>query len=304
MKKVIDNKVSPEKIISSLPVKTHSFLQKSYGYGVRYFVFDCREELEKLLKYTPDAKKIMRVYVKDIDRETYRWGIKFDDFLKSKGSDFDLTKLADGIAIQISRNYQITLLDKLFFRLESFIKEFALDKKLILNIGGGLYERLPDYLEHIYDLEIFYSALNNKLDYLKQNYNLTLYCEPGRGVVNSACNLLLSVQLVQVRDGKNIIFVNLNAYKFGSLPYKIDRIRNDKAKTIFRDEWVLERNTNRKKICYTVVDTICEWNVLFQITSCEEIQENDILKLYGVGAYSVCLSSDFHSRDRIESVIV
>lgn len=304
LQKVIDCNVSPEKIISSIPVKTVNFVKSAYNYGVRYFVFDCIEELKKLITYAPNSKKIMRVYIKDIDSESYVWGIKFEEFLKIKENNFDLFNIIDGISIHISRNYQVRLLDKIFDRLESFVKEFNQDKRIIVNIGGGYFCKLPPYLEYKYNLENYYTELNRKLDLLRSKFCLEIYCEPGRGIVDSACNLILPIQLLNVRDGKNIAFVNLNAYQVGTLPIRIERIRNGASKLIFDANWVLDRKVKRERIVYSLVDTLCEWNELMKITSCEELESTDILKLYGVGAYSVALSSDFHSRGRIKSVVI
>ncbi|MEE0930047.1 MAG: hypothetical protein UIM53_03525 [Acutalibacteraceae bacterium] len=304
LQKVINCNVSPDNIISSIPVKTVNFIKNAYNYGVRYFVFDCLEELQRLITYAPDAKKIMRVYIQDVDSESYVWGIKYDEFLKIKENNSALFNMIDGISIHISRNYQIRLLDKIFDRLECFVKEFNQNKKIIVNIGGGYFCKLPPYLEYKYNLDNYYIELNKKLDLLRDKFSLEIYCEPGRGIVDSACNLILPIQLLNVRNGKNIVFVNLNAYQIGTLPIKIERIRNGETKLIFDADWVLDRKVKREKIVYSLVDTLCEWNELMKITSCEELQSMDVLKLYGVGAYSVTLSSDFHSRGRIKSVVI
>lgn len=302
LQKVIDCNVAPENIISSIPVKTVSFIKNAYSYGVRYFVFDCIEELKKLITYAPKAKKIMRVYIKDIDSESYVWGIKFEEFLKIKENNFDLFNMIDGISIHISRNYQVRFLDEIFDRLERFVKEFNQNKRIIVNIGGGYFRKLPPYLEYKYNLENYYIELNKKLDLLRSKFCLEIYCEPGRGIVDSACNLILPIQLLDVRDGKNIAFVNLNAYQIGTLPIKIEIIRDGESKLVFDAGWILERNVKRERIVYSLVDTLCEWNELMKVTLCEKLQSMDVLKLYEVGAYSITLSSDFHSRGRIKSV--
>lgn len=298
------HKISADRLISSLPIKSIEFIKSAYEYGVTYFTFDCLEELKKLKRYAPNAKKILRIGIRDIDKESYVWGMNIEELknmleLKECSPD-DI----DGISLHISRNYQSRLIKPVFDRIDEYVKIFENKENFIVNIGGGFYKELLSYMSYKYNLGAFYEELNSYIRKLKENNNIKVYCEPGRSIVDSCCNLVLPIQLVSKRDNKQCVFVNLNAYKFGTLPNTIERIRDGKTEVIYDSKNILNDMKNKKVQTYFMVDIISDWTEFMKILSDKSLEEGDLLRLVGVGAYSVALSNDYYSRKRIKEIII
>lgn len=291
--------VCPERIISSIPVKTVEFVKQAYHYGVRYFVFDCREELSKLQKHAAKAKKVMRLYISDLDPESCRWGITIDEL----GTAFNAADIQeiDGLAIHISRNYQTRLIGNIFDRIEKALSLLNNNKKLIVNIGGGFYHSLPKHLSVKYNLDEFYLLLNQRIRNIITNYDVTVYCEPGRVIVDTACDIHTKVEHSSKRNGINYIAVDLNLYKLGTLPKKIFLHDNQHEKRCIYDE--NKYGMGYSPEYYRFINTVCEWTEVLCLPLSAKPEEGDTIELKGVGAYSIALGSDFHLRERMPCTV-
>jgi len=297
-------KVPPERIISSIPVKATDFIIESYDYGIRYYVFECTEELKKLEKYAKYAKKILRIYISDIDSESCKWGMTEEQLISLKDEASGFFDRVDGVTFHVSRNYQTKLVKLIYDRVERVLSLFNSNKELIVNTGGGYRTELPKHLAYKYKLNGFYEELNKRIDRLKTQYNVKVYSEPGRGIADTACDIVINIEQAGFRNENNYAFIDLNAYELGSLPSQIYLINENREKECIYDEnWFLDRMNQREKIYTTFVDTICEWKEFLRLPLCRKLKEGDVIKMVGVGAYSVALSSDFHLRKRLHSEI-
>ena len=190
--KAIQVGAKPENIICGLPVKPIDFLKSIENSKIGYLIFDNINEYNKLRQYSNDIKKIMRIYVSDIDKESHPWGMKIEELEKMK-SNTDFFESIDGISFHISRNFQIKKMQKVFDRIEYIVDHFFVDREMIINIGGGIRDKLPPHLAMKYDLDLFYESINNRIEELRRYRNVVVYCEPGRGIVETACHIITNV---------------------------------------------------------------------------------------------------------------
>lgn len=297
--KVINVGANSKDIICGLPVKPIELLKRLEKEELEYFVFEDIQEYNKLKKYIHSGKKVMRVYISDIDKESAPWGIKFEDLENQTIFNQEFFKSISGFTFHIARNYQIKKIQKVFDRIEQLLYIYRNDKKMIVNMGGGLRGELPPHLALKYDLDQYYDVLNERIENLKCNFNVEIYCEPGRGVVESSCHIITDVELVTEREGKTAVFIDLNiGIPVGATPYKITVLHDGEEEEIYNIQHYMER---RACVQTTFFDTICEYENFFTLPLERKLRLGEKIKMYGMGAYTVVCSNVFHSRDLLTS---
>lgn len=300
--KVISVGAQSKDVICGLPIKPLDLLQTLGQKQLEYFVFEDYEEYKKIKKYADKNKKVLRIYVGDIDKESFAWGAKMDELENEGIYNQAFWEDVDGFTFHISRNYQIRKMEKVFERIEFLLGKYASDKKMIVNIGGGIRGELPMHLALKYDLDSYYEKVNEMIHRLKKNYDITMYCEPGRGVVESACHIVTSVEYAGEKDGKYTVFVDLNiGIPVGAIPYRIAVIQEDSEEEIYNIQ-----NRLGKKECVqtTFGDTVCERETFFALPLKRKLNLGEKIIMYGMGAYTTVRSNAFHSRDYLSSVIM
>ncbi len=298
--KVIKTGADSENIICGIPVKPLAMLHRLATEKIAYFVFDDMHEFAKLEKYAQNNKKVMRIYISDIDSESAPWGIKYED-LENQSFGHDFYDSISGYTFHIARNYQINKMQKAFDRVEQFLRKHDYGKKMIVNIGGGLYGELPPHMALKYDLSRYYDQLNAKIEDLKRLFDVDIYCEPGRAIVETACHILTEVELVTERDGKTAVFIDLNiGFPVGSSPYRITVMHDGYEEEIYNNMY---QRGDCTFVYTSFFDTVCEYVNFFTFPLKRKPILGEQLKLYGMGAYTVVRSSVFHSRKLLATSI-
>lgn len=294
--KLLDIGVKLDKIICGLPVKGPKFVDELYSAGCRYFVFDHILEFETLLKYAPKAKKILRLFISDLDQMSFRYGMSLEEIHKCKENIPYFFDEVDGLTFHISGNYRSKNIPKVFDRVDGLLAEFNSSSPLILNIGGGYRDQLPLHLSLKYNLKSYYKLLDKHIRYLKDKYNLIFYCEPGRSIVETSG--YLQSEALFVKDYKNSIdvFLELNIGKVpGAHPLNITVIHEKSKESIYDLSFHMNRDDEDQINC-NFIDTVCEYQVFYSLPIRRPIKQGELLEFEGLGAYTTCLSSNFHSR--------
>jgi ornithine decarboxylase len=305
--RLLEVNVDPSKIICSLPVKCIGLIVKLYNTGCNYFVFDSIDEFKKILHYAPKAKKILRIYISDLDKESFQYGMTLEEVHECIRDIPGFFEMVGGVTFHISRNYRSSLITKIFDRVESILNEFNSENVKILNIGGGYRYDLPAHLAHKYDLNMFYKILNARLEQIKKNYNVILYAEPGRAVVESCGSLLAKIILVKKRNDSLDIYVDLNIGKLpGAHPSQINVVsNNNKNKECVYDlAWHINNSSNTEALICNFIDTTCEYGHFYTLPLKRSLVQGEVIELIGLGAYTICLSSNFHAREKPTVIIV
>lgn len=276
-KRLLEINVPTEHIICGLPVKKIEMIEFLYEKGCRYFAFDDMRELEKLQKYAPDAKKILRVYISDIVPRCIEYGMP-PEKIEHNNSEHRLLEAIDGISFHISFNTNIDNLLKALDRIETLLNKMDRSRHKILNIGGSYELGVP---------EEFYKTLNERLKRLKDQFNLTIMVEPGSAIINKAGKVMTKVILVKERGDFNDVYVD------AGIPTGIMR-KPGYIKLINREALYQKRKV------YRFLDITSLHRPLFQFFLKYDLKEDDILELGECGAYTICYSNEFHSWDRPE----
>jgi len=270
--------VSSDKVICSLPIKSKEFIEYGYEYGCRYFVFDDIKELKKIIAIASDSKKILRIYIGDIIKNSIGYGMKINDFYDLCNNNPELIQEIDGITFYVSKNKNIgQLLSILNFTDKYLVK---LNKEnLLLNIGGnyrGLNEVKKD----------FYDKLNIKLEEMKEKFNLKLLAEPGHGIVKNTGSLVTKVIMTKTCiDG---ISVYIDAGTPTGVLFKPSEI-----------ELVSENEIEvSAPIKYYFYGITCSHQLLFSTYLQFNINDDDFLRFGNYGSYTLCMANDFHSWHR------
>lgn len=256
--------VKPENIIFGLPVKSEKLIEELYKEDCRYFIFDSLLELNKIKKYAPEAKKVLRIMVSDIVDGSIPFGMLPDEINK------DIITSIDGLHFHITRNHIIENQLNVLKRIEDILVSYSLHD-IILNIGGG-------YCLH--DTE-YYNVINDNLLRIKNKYNLTLLCEPGEEIIHTAGKVITTVLLVKKYN--NYINVYLDFSESNGLKLR--------PSTVIINNF---RRTDRR-IYYRFFDNTCKHEERFSKILNYDIRIGDKLELSPYGAYTLCLCSDFHN---------
>lgn len=270
-KKLLRIGVSTEDIICGLPVKSIEMINYLYDKGCRYFVFDHIQEFKKLLQYTQYSKKILRIYVNDIAPNSIEYGMRLDQLNSIIAESPELINYIDGISFHLTENVNITPLIEVLERVEHFLSKLSGGEK-ILNIGGGYRNEAMDE---------FFEVLNSRLRILKSRYQLKIFAEPGRAIVQKAGKLVARVILV--KEEADIVDVYIDA----GIPSGFVR-RPGFVKVIGASE------IQNKKI-YRFFDTTCLHKPLLVYPLKYDLKENNIIEFGHMGAYTTCYSTSFHA---------
>lgn len=278
---VIKVGVKPEHIIFGLPIKTEDTIKHVYEKGERYFVFDELLELEKLIKWAPNANRIMRINISDIVADTIDFGISMDNVCKNEN---DWLKYVDGISFHISNNTNINVYRKVIKRVRDILDLLNNKRpnKYIVNIGGGL------------QLDIgceFYEQMNKENEELIKRYEIELYAEPGEAIVGSAGKFYSKVILTK-DNGRTI-----DVYLDSGIPQGFATRRKPSDVNIYGGNRIKD-----KRCVYRFMDCTCMGVSIFIKRKNLDIRDGDILEFECCGAYSTVFCNDFHAYDKCQII--
>jgi ornithine decarboxylase len=219
--------VEPERIITSNPVKTFKFLEQAVRYGIKYYAFDSKAEVEKLARYASNCSVYVRLTVPNEGSEwplSKKFGVELDEaedllmFAKDKG--LNPVGITFHVGSQCNNVYNwITALDKARQLWERSSKN-GIDLK-ILNIGGGYPIR---YTRNVTDIEDIEKKIN-KVIYENFPEDTEIFIEPGRAVVGDAGIFVCTVIGKATRASENWLYIDVGVFNglmesVGGIKYK------------------------------------------------------------------------------------
>jgi diaminopimelate decarboxylase len=159
-----------------------------------------------------------------------------------------------------------------------------------LDLGGGLgiryTEEVPPQLDHY----------ARAIEAIAKPLNCRLMLEPGRSIVGLAGVLLMRVLHKKSTRGKNFIVVDAAMNDF---------LRPALYNGIHPITPVTRRVSQEKIIRADIVGPVCESGDSFlKDWPIEEVQQGDVLALWGAGAYGFAESSNYNSRPRPAEILV
>ncbi|MBS0965125.1 type III PLP-dependent enzyme [Acetobacter okinawensis] len=211
----------PESISFGNTVKKVSAIQAAYKAGVRMFVFDCREELEKIAQHAPGSRVYCRLLVDNYDAEwplSRKFGTTVESardlMLEARALGLDPYGLSFHVGSQqlSAEAYEaaISCVASLF----TDLSDAGLDLRMI-NLGGGFPIR---YREDVPEIDHFAGAICRAMTEHFGNALPEMLVEPGRFIVGEAGVVRTEVVLVSARgrqDGPRWVYLDIG--RFGGL---------------------------------------------------------------------------------------
>jgi ornithine decarboxylase len=202
-------------------VKKVSAIRAAYEAGVRMFVFDCREELEKLARHAPGSRVYCRLLV---DNYAAEWPLsrKFGTTVESARDLMlaarDLGLDPYGLSFHVgSQQLSAEAYEVAIARVASLFTDLSaagLDLRMI-NLGGGFPIR---YREDVPEIDHFADAIFRAMTEHFGNAMPDMLVEPGRFIVGEAGVVHTEVVLVSARgrtDGLRWVYLDIG--RFGGL---------------------------------------------------------------------------------------
>lgn len=206
--------VSGNKIISSNPLKSISFIRAAHGAGVNYFAFDSENEVTKLAEHAPGSNVYIRLTVSN---EGSQWPLS-----RKFGVE---TEIATDLLIHAARHNLVPC--GITFHVGSqcidanswgnairksrlvweMVKAQGIELKM-LNIGGGFP---VEYVDSIPSVNQIAMAVKKSLKTEFPN-GIDIFTEPGRTFVGQAGTLVSTVIAKAKRNGENWLYLDIGVF--------------------------------------------------------------------------------------------
>ncbi|XP_068587582.1 ornithine decarboxylase-like [Cebidichthys violaceus] len=303
--------VTPDKIIYAHTTKPLSHIKYACTHGVDMMTFDCEEELLKISLSHAKAKLVLRIAVDDSASKiklSSKFGSRLESVGKLLGRAGELGLEVIGVSFHVGSGCTGSLAFKQ--AIADARSVFDMGNLLglqmsLLDIGGGFSGREDCQVA----FEEFSEVINGALEELfPPDSGVQIIAEPGRYYVDSAFTLAANVIAKRViaddmdehNDGKDncpdrTMMYYLNDGVYGSLSCLI----NDAAHT--KVEPYLNRVVESSEQRYRSVIWGPTCDSFDKVTdSCwiPELHVGDWLLIDNMGAYSICLSTDFNGFER------
>lgn len=271
------------------PVKGRAVIRSAYTvYGVRHFVIDHADELEKVLQETDREGLVMVVRLKTPpSKETlYHLAGKFG---AEPDEAVELAKAAKAKGCKVGFCFHVgsQCLDPGAYRtalemVGDVIQRSGVEPEVV-DVGGGFPTRyaetdpppLDDYIDQI----------RAGLKAIRLPADVDIWCEPGRALVASACSLLTQVQL---RKGERL-YINDGIY--GSLSETVQAGIHLPARLV-RLQGVVANEVEGFVLNGPTCDSLDVLPGHYELPA--DAREGDWVEIDQIGAYSNAVATNFN----------
>ncbi|MBT9162003.1 MAG: Lysine/ornithine decarboxylase [Dehalococcoidia bacterium] len=277
-------RVSPQRIISSNPLKSPSFIKAAHAAGVKYFAFDSPDEVEKLSEFAPGSNVYVRL---SVSNEGSRWPLAGKFGVETAEAVELLTRASRGPLVPCGITFHVGSQCTNEMLWVSAIEKSRLVWNAVeregvnlwmLNIGGGF----PiEYIESIPPFDQIAAVITETL---RREFptGVEIFVEPGRAVVGEAGILVSSVIATARRNGENWLYLDVGV--FNGLMESIGG---------FRYSMTADRDGPVHK--WVVAGPSCDsLDVISNGVELPELQIGDKVYISSAGAYTTAYASRFN----------
>ncbi len=277
--------VSADRIITSNPVKTFKFMKRAAEYGIKYYAYDSRDEVDKIASIVPDAKVYIRLSVPNEGSEwplSKKFGVEIDDGISLM--TYAAQKGLDPVGITFHVGSQCTNLynwDNALYKAK-ILWEMATQKGInmrVLNIGGGYPVK---YTKNVVDIE----EIEKNIDVLIGELfppGIDVFVEPGRGVVGDAGVYACQVIGKSKRGDENWLHIDVGV--FNGLMESIGGIKY----------CYITEDTGGGKKNWTIAGPSCDgFDVIDKNVMLQEPEIGSTVLILSCGAYTISYASEFN----------
>ncbi len=293
LKQMKDLGVPAEKIITGNTLKVPKFIKEAYDYGINYYAFDSKVEVDKIAKLAPKANVALRLAVDNTGSEwplSKKFGaptsraIDLLAYAKEKGLNPSGLTFHVGSQCMNPVNWSNALM--------TLAEVYNLAKKndfkiTTINLGGGFPSRLT---KDIPKIETIKKNINKTIEEVFNGNGLNFYIEPGRGIVGESAIFIATVIARANRGSENWLSLDIGVYN-GLL----DAVAGIKFEIISEKE-INNIHDKDEMISYHVSGPTCDsWDT---ITDSYMLPKNldigDIIYILNTGAYTTSISTNFN----------
>lgn len=291
---------TPDQMLHTHPCKTLHNLLTCYNAGLRWFVYDNRDELRKIARHTPDVSLLLRVAMSSsssLINLSAKFGCAPSDALGLLREARTLGMHVNGFEFHVgSQTTSPEDYDVAFARIRRLWLEAAEAgiELEVIDFGGGL--PAPYRGDSILTLESFCASLRQSLETHFGDLPVRIVAEPGRGVSADTTTLVTSVLGRSVRpNGRTQYIIDDGLY--GSFSGKV----YDHVDFPILAEDMLTRD------CYpcTIAGPTCDsTDVVSQDQDLPELEIGELLLVPTMGAYTNASASTFNGLELPQSIPV
>lgn len=276
--------VSPERIISSNPVKSIRFIKDARGYGIKRFAFDSATEADKIRAHAPSSDVYVRLTVPNEGSEwplSKKFGVEPDIAVKllcyAKQIGLNPSGITFHVGSQCTNIYNWSVaIEKVSSAWRRAEKEGI--RMRILNIGGGYPIR---YTKDVVQIQAIDEMINN-LIFQRFPGDIEVHVEPGRAVVGDAGIFVTSVIGKAERGHENWLYIDAGV--FNGLMESIGGIKY---------RYIVGSRTERKR--WVIAGPSCDsFDVMDKDVLLPEPTVGDHLLIPSAGAYTISYASEFN----------
>jgi len=296
MKTLLEMGVSPDRMVFANTVKTPEALKFASSNKINLMTFDSEYELNKIAKYAPGARVLVRIKVPNVGSMvelSLKFGAEPPDAIPFLIKAIRLGLKPAGVSFHVgSQNTHIeNYLDAL--EITSIIFKDAQLKQIpleILDIGGGFPIKHFDYEKDLFAQTA--GGINKELNRLFPD-NIEIIAEPGRVLCGPAGILVMKVIGKSIRNNKHWYYLDDGVY--GSL----SGIVYDHCKYQYK---VLKKGVTQ---ITTLAGPTCDsFDIISTSEELPELDIGDIVYVENIGAYSWATATNFNGLPPAKVVII
>lgn len=286
--------VGPERIITSNPLKTFKFLDKARSYGITYFAYDSKPEVEKLASYVPECNAYVRLSVPNEGSEwplSKKFGVELDEavelLLYAKNKGINPVGITFHVGSQCNNVYNWNTAIEKAKELWEIAEQKGIRLKM-LNIGGGYPIR---YTKNVVDID----TIEKKVDKLiRQKFpeHSEIFIEPGRAVVGDAGIFVATVIGKTKRGDEDWLYIDVGV--FNGLMESIGGIKYT---------YVVGSRSEARK--WTIAGPSCDsFDVIDREVLLPEPEVGNRILILSSGAYTVSYASEFNGFSIPKTILI
>ena len=307
LKRVLSVNVDPKNIVYSGVGKSSNEILECMKINIRSFNVESIAELERIIKLSNEHKCLTRVSIRvnpNIDADTHEYistGVEDSKFGISLSDIKDAVNLTQNnsfvelIGIDYHIGSQILDIKPFLKAIESVAQlynelcDLGLNINLI-NMGGGLGINYTD--ESPPSLEEFGKEITSKIKECNLE-SLEFIIELGRSLIGNTGILITKVEYVKKGDQKNFLIVDA-----GMDNLIRPCLYNSKHK-------ILNSSSSKDNgLKYDIVGPVCECSDFLGKDVEISAKQDDLICIYGCGAYVSSMSSNYNSRLNAAEIII
>lgn len=275
--------VSPQKVISSNPVKDQGFIRSAYASGINLFAFDSYAEIEKLARFAPGSKVYVRLSVSNEGSEwplSRKFGVETEEatelLLQAKKEGLEPYGIAFHVGSQCTN---ATTWAKAIEKSKA-VWELATRKDIglhLLNIGGGFPIKYTKPVPSI--AEIARVIRDSLAKAFPEDIELTL--APGRALVGEAGTFVATVIAKAARATEKWLYLDVGV--FNGLMESVGGIR-----------YPMASKEGSKTSQWVLAGPSCDsFDVISTEAELPELEVGDRVYIMSAGAYTTAYASQF-----------